>query len=209
MAQDTHWIDSTISTMSMEEKVGQLFIADLAAVYSHNESPVRKYASRLIKQYHVGGFVLAGGTISDIALMTNALQRESNIPLLINADLESGLGFGSSWQYVRGRATELPPYISGGGTTFTSMMAVGATQNPQYAFEIGRITALESRAVGIHWTNSPVADVNTNPENPIINTRSFGEDPQQVARFVAAYVRGLQEGHMVATLKHFPGHGDT
>ncbi len=193
----------------MEEKVGQLFIADLAAVYSHNESPVRKYASRLIEQYHVGGFVLAGGTISDIALMTNSLQRESKIPLLINADLEGGLGFGSSWQYVRGRATELPPYISGGGTTFTSMMAVGATQNPQYAFEIGRITALESRAVGIQWTNSPVADVNTNPENPIINTRSFGEDPQQVARFVAAYVRGLQEGHMVATLKHFPGHGDT
>ncbi len=209
LAQDTHWVESTISAMSVEEKVGQLFIADLVAVFNNRESPVRHYASRLIKQYHVGGFVLAGGTISDIALTTNSLQQESKLPLLINADLEGGLGFGSSWQYVRGRAPELPPYVSGGGTTFTSMMAVGATQNPQHAFEIGRITALESRAVGIQWTNSPVADVNTNPENPIINTRSFGENPQQVATFVDAYVRGLQEGGMIATLKHFPGHGDT
>jgi len=209
LAQDTHWVDSTLSAMGVEEKVGQLFIADLVAVYSHQQSPIRKYASRLIRQYHVGGFVLAGGTVSDIALTTNSLQQESKIPLLFNADLEGGLGFGCSWQHVRGRGPELPRYISGGGTTFTSMMAVGATQNPQYAFEIGRITARESRAVGIHWTNSPVADVNTNPDNPIINTRSFGENPQQVAKFVEAFVRGLQEGHMIATLKHFPGHGDT
>lgn len=209
LAQDIHWVDSTLSTMTVEEKVGQLFIADLVAVYSHQESPIRKYASRLLQKYHVGGFVLAGGTVSDIALMTNSLQQESKVPLLINADLEGGLGFGCSWQHVRGRAPELPRYISGGGTRFTSMMAIGATQNPKYAFEIGRITARESRAVGIHWTNAPVADVNTNPDNPIINTRSFGENPQQVAKFVEAYVRGLQDGHMMATLKHFPGHGDT
>ncbi len=204
-----HWVDSTLLTMTVEEKVGQLFIADLVAVYSHQESPVRKYAARLIQQYHVGGFVLAGGTISDIALVTNSLQHESKIPLLINADLEAGLGFGCSWRHVRGRAPELPRYISGGGTVFTSMMAVGATQNPRYAFELGRITARESRAIGIHWTNSPIADVNTNPDNPIINTRSFGENPQKVATFVEAYVRGLQDGQMIATLKHFPGHGDT
>lgn len=209
LAQDMHWVDSTLSTMTAEEKVGQLFIADLVAVYNHQASPVRKYASRLIQKYHVGGFVLAGGTITDIALTTNSLQKESKIPLLINADLESGLGFGHAWQYVRGRAPELPRYISGGGTIFTSMMAVGATQDPKHAFEIGRITARESRAIGIHWTNSPVADVNTNPDNPIINTRSFGENPQKVAACVEAYVRGLQEGHMIATLKHFPGHGDT
>ena len=209
LAQDMHWVDSTLSTMTVEQKVGQLFIADLVAVYSHHASPVRKYASRLIQKYHVGGFVLAGGTVSDIALITNSLQQESKIPLLINADLESGLGFGHSWQHVRGRAPELPQFISGGGTTFTSMMGVGATQNPKFAIEVGRITARESRAVGIHWTNSPVADVNTNPDNPIINTRSFGENPQKVATFVEAYVRGLQEGHMIATLKHFPGHGDT
>lgn len=209
LAQDTLWVDSTLATMSVEERVGQLFIADLVAVYSHRESPIRKYASRLIQQYHAGGFVLAGGTVSDIALTANSLQQESKVPLLINADLEGGLGFGHLWQHVRGRAPELPPSISGGGTIFTSMMAIGATQNPEYAFEIGRITARESRAVGIHWTNSPVADVNTNPDNPIVNTRSFGENPRQVAKYVDAYVRGLQAGRMMATLKHFPGHGDT
>jgi len=209
LSQDMSWVDSTLSTMTVEEKVGQLFVADLVAVYSHRESPIRKYASRLVQKYHVGGFILADGTVSDIAMMTNSLQQEARIPLLINADLEGGVGFGSSWQYVRGRAPELPSSISGGGTTFTSMMAVGATQNPGYAFEIGRITARESRAIGIHWTNSPVADANTNPDNPIINTRSFGENPQQVAKFVEAYVRGLQDGHMMATLKHYPGHGDT
>jgi len=209
LAQNTHWVDSTLAGMSVEEKVGQLFVADLVAVYSHQESPIRKYASRLIQRYHVGGFVLAGGTVSDIALMTNSLQKESKIPLLINADLEGGLGFGCPWRYDRGRGPELPLSISGGGTSFTSMMAVGATQNPRYAYEVGRITAREARAVGIHWTNSPVSDVNTNPDNPIINTRSFGEDPAQVAKFVEAYVRGLQEGHVLATLKHFPGHGDT
>ncbi len=209
LAQDTHWVDSTLATMTVEEKVGQLFIADLVAVYSHQESPIRKYASRMLQKYHVGGFVLAGGTVSDIALVTNSLQQESKVPLLINADLEGGLGFGHLWQHVRGRAPELPRKISGGGTIFTSMMAIGATQNPEYAFEVGRTTSQESRAIGIHWTNSPVADVNTNPDNPIINTRSFGENPQQVAKFVEAYVRGLQDGHMMATLKHFPGHGDT
>ncbi len=88
-------------------------------------------------------------------------------------------------------------------------MAIGATGNTKYAFEFGRITALEARAVGIQWTNSPVADVNNNPNNPIVNTRSYGEDPARVARMVAAYVHGLQQEHMIATLKHFPGHGDT
>lgn len=209
LAQNTGWVDSTLSAMSVEEKVGQLLIADLVAVYNHEASPIRQYASRLIRQYHVGGFILAGGTISDIALMTNSLQQESKIPLLINADLEGGLGFGCPWRYDRGRGPELPRYISGGGTAFTSMMAVGATQDPQYGYEVGRITALEARAVGIHWTNSPVSDVNTNPHNPIVNTRSFGEDPAKVATFVEAYVRGLQAGRVISSLKHFPGHGDT
>jgi beta-glucosidase-like glycosyl hydrolase len=163
----------------------------------------------MVRRYHVGSFILAGGTVTDIALMTNALQRESKLPLLINADLEGGLWFQHPWRWVRGRGPELPKYISGGGTAFTSLMAFGATGNPQHAYEFGRVTAREARAVGIHWTNSPVADVNNNPNNPIINTRSFGEDPQQVAKFVEAYVRGLQAEKVIATPKHFPGHGDT
>jgi beta-glucosidase-like glycosyl hydrolase len=208
-AQDLSWIESTLAAMTVEEKVGQLFVADLVAVYSHRDSPNYRYALETLRRYHVGGFVLAGGTVTDIALMANALQRESKIPLLINADLESGLTFAHPWRHVRGRAPELPSFVSGGGTAFTSMMAFGATGNSQYSYELGRVTAREARAVGIHWTNSPVADVNNNSDNPIINTRSFGEDPAQVAKFVAAYVRGLQEGGMIATLKHFPGHGDT
>lgn len=88
-------------------------------------------------------------------------------------------------------------------------MAIGATGNPAFAYELGRITAREARAIGIHWSNSPVADVNNNAENPIINTRSYGEDPALVASMVEAYVRGAQSERMIATLKHFPGHGDT
>jgi beta-glucosidase-like glycosyl hydrolase len=208
-AQDQNWIETALAQMTLEEKVGHLFVADLVAVYSHKQSPNYRYALEMIRQYHVGGFVLAGGTVTDIAVMTNALQRESKFPLLINADLENGLGFLHPWRWMRGRGPELPKYLSGGGTTFPSMMAIGATGNPQYAYELGRITAREARAAGIHWTNSPVADVNNNPQNPIINTRSFGEDAAQVAKFVAAYVNGLQEEGMIATLKHFPGHGDT
>jgi len=208
-AQDQNWVETTLASMTVEEKVGQLFVADLVAVYSHRQSPNYRYALEMIRRYHVGSFVLAGGTVSDIAVMTNALQRESKFPLLINADLENGFGFLHPWRWLQGRGPELPKYLSGGGTTFPSMMAIGATGNPQSAYEMGRITAREARAVGIHWTNSPVADVNNNPNNPIINTRSFGEEPTQVAKFVATYVNGLQEEGMIATLKHFPGHGDT
>jgi len=207
--QDSNWVETALATMTLEEKVGQVFVADLVAVYSHQQSPNFLYAQEMVRRYHIGAFILAGGSVTDIALMTNALQRASKIPLLINADLESGLGFAHPWPWLRGRGPELPKYIHGGGTAFTSRMAIGATGNSQYAYELGRITAREARAVGIHWTNSPVADVNNNPNNPIINTRSFGENPAQVAKFVEAYVRGAQENKVIATLKHFPGHGDT
>jgi len=195
--------------MTLEEKVGQLFLADLVAVYSHRESQNFLLAKEFVQKYHVGGFVIAGGTVTDVALVTNALQRESKVPLLFNADLEGGLWYNHPYRWIRGRAPELPRFVGGGGTLFPSLMAIGATGDPRFAYEVGRITARESRAVGIHWTNSPVADVNNNPKNPIINTRSFGEDPSVVAKMVEAYVRGLQEERMIATLKHFPGHGDT
>ena len=203
------WVDSTLATLSLEEKVGQLFAGDIVAVYAHEKSPAMQYAHRLIDRYHVGTVVLAGGTIRDIAAVTNALQARSRVPLLVNADLESGLGFAHGWTYIRGRAPELPHTVSGGGTIITSMMGIGATGDPHWAYEAGRITAEEARAIGIHWTNAPVADVNNNPDNPIINTRSFGEDPVAVAKYVAACVRGFQQNGLIATVKHFPGHGDT
>ncbi len=208
-AQDTNWVESTLASMSIEEKVGQLFIADCIATYAHRESESFRLARKWVIKYHVGGFVIAGGTVTDIAVTANALQKISRIPLVFNADLEGGLWFLHPYRWVRGRAPELPRYVRGGGTIFPSAMGIGATGDTTFAYEFGRITARESRAIGIHWTNTPVADVNINPKNPIINTRSFGEDPEQVGGFVAAYVRGLQEGRMIATLKHFPGHGDT
>ena len=208
-AQDQKWVERTLASMTLEEKVGQLFVADLVAIYSHKQSPNYRYAMEMVQRYHVGAFILAGGTLSDIALMTNTLQREAKIPLLINSDLESGLTYYTPWWWAHGRMSELPRFISGGGTGFPAMMAFGATNDPNLAYEFGVAMAREARAVGINWTNSPVADVNNNPNNSIINTRSFGEDPAQVAKFVAANVRGLQDGGMIATLKHFPGHGDT
>jgi beta-N-acetylhexosaminidase len=207
--QQSKWVDSTLATMTLEEKVGQLFVADLVAVYSNRGSANFQLALEWVRKYHVGGFVLAGGIVTDIALMTNALQCESRIPLIINADLEGGLWFNHPYRWQRGRAPELPRFIGGGGTSLPSLMAIGATGNARYAYEVGRITGEEARAVGIHWTNSPVADVNINPNNPIINTRSFGENPNEVARLVEAYVRGAQSAGLMATVKHFPGHGDT
>lgn len=208
-AQQNSWVESTLGSMTLEEKVGQLFVADLVAVFSNRESPGFQLAKECIHKYHVGGFVLAGGVVTDIAIVTNALQRESKLPLLINADLEGGLWFNHPYRWQMGRAPELPRFIAGGGTPLPSCMAIGATGNPHFAYEFGRITGREARAVGIQWSNTPVADVNSNPHNPIINTRSFGEDPVQVAAMVEAYVRGAQEERLIATLKHFPGHGDT
>ena len=208
-AQTNEWVEKTITTMSVEEKVGQLFFADLIAVFSNRESENFRLAERFVRDYHVGGFIVAGGTVSDIALVTNALQKDSKVPLFISGDLEGGLWFHHPYRWMRGRAPELPRFVGGGGTVLPSFMAIGATGNPHFAYEFGRITALEARAVGIRWSNTPVADVNNNPKNPIINTRSFGEDPEEVSAMVAAYVRGAQGERMVATLKHFPGHGDT
>ena len=208
-AQHKGWVESTIASMSLEEKVGQLFCADLVAVYANRESPSFLLAKEFVHKYHVGGFILAGGTVTDIALTTNALQRESKFPLLISADLEGGLWFNHPYRWMMGRGPELPRFVGGGGTPLPSCMAIGATGNAHFAYEFGKITAREARAVGIHWINAPVADVNSNPHNPIINTRSFGEDPKQVASMVEAFVKGAQEEKVMATLKHFPGHGDT
>jgi beta-glucosidase-like glycosyl hydrolase/CubicO group peptidase (beta-lactamase class C family) len=125
------------------------------------------------------------------AELTNELQRRAKVPLLIGADFESGTGM---------RLDE--------GTSFPSAMAVGATNDPKLAYTIGKVIALESRAAGVHWIFAPDADVNNNPDNPIINIRSFGENPKNVGEFVAQEIRGIEENGGLATAKHFPGHGD-
>lgn len=208
-AQNSRWVDSTLSGLSLEEKVGQLFVAELVPLFTNEDHPAYRYALDMVRQYHVGTFILGGGNVLDIPMITNKLQNASRVPLLINGDLEAGMTYMHPWRLSRGWTERLPRYIAGGGTQFPSQMAIGATGNTAYAYELGRITAREARAIGIHWSNSPVADVNNNAENPIINTRSYGEDPALVASMVEAYVRGAQSERMIATLKHFPGHGDT
>jgi beta-N-acetylhexosaminidase len=207
--QSSHWVDSTLASLSLEERIGQMFVVEFTAVYTHEHDQTYRYALEMINRYHVGSLILAGGNVLDIPIITNKLQKVAKVPLFINADFEAGMTYGTPWRRSRGWSDRLPRFVPGGGTQFISQMGIGATGNPHFAYEFGRITALEARAVGIQWSNSPVADVNSNPDNPIINTRSYGEDPALVARMVAAYVRGAREGRMLATLKHFPGHGDT
>ncbi|HTY58643.1 MAG TPA: glycoside hydrolase family 3 protein, partial [Bacteroidota bacterium] len=187
----------------------QLFVIELVPLFTNEDHPAYRYALDMVREYHAGTFILGGGNVLDIPIITNKLQKISRVPLLINGDLESGMTYAHPWRLSRGWTDRLPRYIAGGGTQFPSQMAIGATLNPAFAFALGRITAIEARAIGIQWSNSPVADVNSNPDNPIINTRSYGEDPALVASMVEAYVRGAQSAGMIATLKHFPGHGDT
>jgi beta-glucosidase-like glycosyl hydrolase/CubicO group peptidase (beta-lactamase class C family) len=186
--------------MTVREKLGQMLMPYYFGVFESTESPAYKDLLHQVEDNHVGGFIL--GTIRgplgiersqvySTAVITNALQAHSKTPLLIGADFESGTGM---------RLDE--------GTNFPSAMAIGATDDPQLAYTAGKDTALEARAVGIHWIFAPDADVNDNPGNPIINVRAFGEDPRQVADFAGQFIRGIEENGALATAKHFPGHGD-
>lgn len=185
-------VDSLVETLSVRDKIGQLVMPWLAGSYSalHGEGLDSAYVA--VDSFHVGGIIVSVGSPLDIAAKLNALQRRSRLPLIVASDFEWGTGM----RLV-------------GGTAFPPPMAIGATGNPLDAYEMGRITAIEARAVGVQWTFSPDADVNNNPKNPIINTRSFGEDPSAVGSLVAAYVRGAREHGLLTTAKHFPGHGDT
>jgi beta-N-acetylhexosaminidase len=158
----------------------------------------------LIGTEKVGGFVLSIGSPLETASKLNAMQRLSAVPLLIGADYEGGAGYRTRGGYFLPNAIYL-----GGATLFTQQMALGATRDTALAYQQGRITALEGRALGVHMAFAPVLDVNNNPANPVIGPRSFGEDPALVAALGSALIRGLQENGLLASAKHFPGHGDT
>jgi len=184
--------DSLLATLSVREKIGQLIVPWLSGAYTARDDSAFLVAARWVDSLGVGGIIISVGAPMDVAAKLNDLQRRSRLPLLIGADLEYGAGM----RLV-------------GGTSFPAIMALGATGRPGDAYLVGRAAALEGRAVGIHVDFAPDADLNNNPLNPIINTRSFGEDPAQVSKLVAEFVRGVQENGMLATLKHFPGHGNT
>src|ERR1700726_467607 len=195
------WVETTLRKMSADEKVGQLLFTTYHGSLTATDTAAYRQIMHDVTDLHVGGFIniTQGSPLGIVksqayptAVLNNQLQARSKLPLLVCADFE------------RGTAMRLDE-----GTSFPTAMALAAAGNPKDAYTMGKITALEARAVGIHWIYAPDADVNNNPGNPIINTRSFGEDPQKVAEYVAAFVQGVQENGGLATAKHFPGHGDT
>jgi beta-N-acetylhexosaminidase len=201
---DAAWADSVLATLSLRDKAAQMVWPWVLGDYTASDDPAYRRVERLVREQHVGGIIISVGSPTEIAAKLNALQQASTLPLLVGADLETGAAFRARGGYFLPNAIDL-----GGATYFPYQMGIGATRDTAFAYEMGRVTAREGRALGIHMAFAPVLDVNNNPKNPVISLRSFGENPQLVARLGAAFVRGIQENGMLATGKHFPGHGDT
>lgn len=210
-AEAERWVAATLKKMTVDDKVGQLLVSSFQSEYLSTDSREYEALVKAVHEYRIGGFHVFGGTepVPDVLLdanygtvtlgqplaaasLLNRLQAIAPYPLLTSADFETGAGFRLE-----------------GATAFPRNMAFGAAADEALTYEAGRIAAIESRAIGVHVNFAPVMDVNNNPRNPVINTRSYGESPELVGRLGSAYVRGLQAGGMIATLKHFPGHGDT
>jgi beta-N-acetylhexosaminidase len=189
---DSTMVERILDSLPLRARVAQVVMPWIPGSYAAFDDSAFAVMQGWVDSLGVGGIIVSVGSPLDVAIKLNRLQRRSALPLLIAADLESGASFRLN-----------------GATPFPPNMGVAAAGSEQDAYEIGRISALEGRAVGIHLAFAPVADVNNNPANPIINTRSYGEDPYLVGRLVSANIRGLQEHGMLATAKHFPGHGDT
>ncbi|MCH2277957.1 MAG: hypothetical protein MK358_03685 [Vicinamibacterales bacterium] len=210
-AEARAWVANTLEAMSVDEQIGQLIAPSFLSTYTSNDTEEFDALVTLTRDQQVGGFLVFGGrelapdvllnpTYGTVTLgqplsaasLINRLQAVARVPLLVSGDFEAGVGFRIH-----------------GGTVFPRAMAFGAASDEQLAYEAGRITAVESLAIGVHVNFAPVVDVNNNARNPVINTRSFGEDPKLVGRLARAYIHGLQDAGMLATVKHFPGHGDT
>src|SRR6266481_6052420 len=195
------WVDKTLRKMSPEDKVGQLFSIWVRAQFLNDADPIFIQLRDNIHKYHIGSVVMSVPVDGAVLLksqpyvaaeLLNRLQRSSQLPLLVEADYERGVSMRLN-----------------GTTVFPHSMAFGAAGKPEFAEQFGKIVAQESRAIGVQWNLMPIADVNSNPVNPVINTRSFGEDPEQVSALVSAYIRGARNNGLLTAAKHFPGHGDT
>lgn len=194
------WVEQTLKKMTLREKLGQMLMVTFFGVFDSAESAEYREVLHEVEENHVGGLIIVTdrgplgierSQVYPTAVGTNELQRRAKIPLLVGADFEAGTGM---------RLDE--------GTSFPSAMAIAATGDPKLAYAAGKYTALEARAAGVRWILAPDADVNNNPDNPIINIRSFGEDPASVAAYVKEFVRGVEDNGALATAKHFPGHGN-
>ena len=209
------WAKRTLAAMTLDEKIGQLVVPGLNGVYTPLDGDAFEKLDRLVRERKVGGFHVFGGAEAlpgvllnpvygtsggraikadplAVAVLLNRLQRTSAVPLLFTADFEGGAG-----------------YIVEGATRLPRAMALGASRDAGLAERAGELAAREGRALGVHVDFYPVVDVNNNPRNPVINVRSFGEDPALVSEMAVAYMKGIQKGGMLSTAKHFPGHGDT
>jgi beta-N-acetylhexosaminidase len=198
---ESAWVESTLRKMTLDEKIGQLLFTTYYGGFTPTDSPAYQQLLHDVQDLHVGGFIVIthGSPLGIVksqayatAVLANQLQTKSKLPLLIGADFERG----TAMRYDE-------------GTSFPTAMAVAAGGNPKDAYTMGKITALEARATGVNWVYAPDSDVNNNPANPIINTRSFGENPQRVAEFVSEFIKGVEKDGALAAAKHFPGHGDT
>jgi len=190
--KDEDWVRKTLRSLTLDEKIGQMVMADANIVFWNRESDEYKKLQHHIVENKVGGVILFRSEVWPSAVIINRWQQMAKTPLLIAADLEMGMGM---------RLDDTP--------WWPPNMAVGATGDTKWARLQGEATALQARAMGINWLYAPSADVNNNPENPVINTRSYGEDPGLVAEFTKAFIEGAQAAGAMACAKHFPGHGDT
>lgn len=185
-------VDSVLSKMTLDEKIGQLFMVRAYGTFTNEREMNYLRLKQLITDYHVGGVIFFQGDIYGQAVITNRLQELAKYPLWIAQDME----FGAAMRIQ-------------GTTRFTPAMGIAATGNSYNAFLKGKITAIEAKALGVHQVYAPVLDVNNNPANPVINVRSYSADPQMVAEYGTEFMKGVQSEGLVSTGKHFPGHGDT
>ena len=195
-AEARQWVDDTLQQMTLEQRAGQVMMVRAFGEYYAADAVQRLELTKQVKDLALGGIVLFRSEAYEAAAFMEDLQvaaaEAGHAPLLVAADFEWGADF-----------------RIGGAVPYPTAMAIGAAGDPAAAEWMGRASARDARALGVHWIFAPVADVNVNPRNPVINVRSFGENPQHVSDMVAAFVRGVQEAGALATAKHFPGHGDT
>jgi beta-N-acetylhexosaminidase len=184
-------IDSLYQSLSVEARLGQILMPAFSNRYQAIDDPDRE-AWAVRHRFPPGrGFILFGGDVLAVERLTREMQGRSRLPLLISADFENGTGS-----------------IFDNGTHFVTAMGIGAGGDPNSAYVMGAVTAIEARNLGIHMIFAPVADVNSNPDNLIISYRAYGDHPDSVSTYVKAFVRGIQSNGALAVAKHFPGHGD-
>ena len=185
----SHWVDSTLDQLSLDQQIGQLF---MIAAYSNREEEYEKELEETLREYHVGGLLFFQGTPERQARLTNRYQQIVPVPLMIGMDAENGVG----WRLK-------------GAIEFSQQLLLGAARDEEWAYRVGKAIGKHCRIMGVHVNFAPVVDININPRNPVIGTRSFGEDTQDVSRKAIRYIQGLADENVMAVAKHFPGHGDT